>query len=200
MKIIGIAGGSGTGKTTLARQLVDKYPDKIDMVSLDKYKKVSENTANLPRVNGLIDWDHPDTNDWEKLLDDIKTLRSGTLVTIDIWTLGDDPQDPKYKIVKSRTIYPKDILIIEGYLALWHKDLRDLYARSYFLQSDQEARLQRRDRIVDSIYDREIHVPMHNEYVEPTKKYAGVILDVSKLNSAEVLDKLIQDLKKSNLL
>lgn len=200
MKIIGIAGGSGTGKTTIARQLVDKYPDKIDMISLDKYKKVSENTSNLPKVNGLIDWDHPDTNDWGKLLGNIKTLQSGTPVTIDIWTLGDDPQDPKYKIVKSRTIYPKDILIIEGYLALWRKDLRDLYARSYFFQSDQETRLQSRSRVVDAAYDKEIHVPMHNEHVEPTKKYADVILDVSKLNSDEVLDKLVQDLKKSELL
>jgi len=200
MKIIGIAGGSGSGKTTLARHLVDKYPDTIDMISLDKYKKVSENTANLPKVKGIIDWDHPDTNDWDKLLSDIETLQGGTPVTIEIWTLGDDPQNPQYKIVKSRTIYPRGILIIEGYLALWHKDLRKLYSRSYFLQIDQEARLQRRDRVVEAGYDKEIHIPMHNEYVEPTKKFADVLLDVSSLSEDEVFEKAVQDLKKSHLL
>jgi uridine kinase len=200
MKIIGIAGGSGSGKTTLARRLAEKYPDKIDMINLDKYKKVSENTSNLPRVNGIIDWDHPVTNDWDKLLADIKTLQGGSPVTIDIWTLGDDPQNPQYKIVKSRTIYPRDILIIEGYLALWHPNLRKLYARSYFLLMSREARLQRRDRVVTASYDKEIHIPIHNEHVEPTKKYADILLDVSNLSEDEVFEKVTEDLKKPHLL
>lgn len=201
MKLIGIAGGSGSGKTTLTRRFVEKYPDKIDIITLDKYRKVEEDTSKLPRINGFIDWDHPDTNDWVELLADIKILLGGSPVTIDIWTLGPDPlKNPEYKIVKSRTIYPRDILIVEGYLVLWHEMLRKLYSRSYFLQVDQETRLQRRDRVVDATYDKEIHIPMHNEYVEPTKKYADVVLDVSKLDAGEVFEEIIQDLKKANLL
>ena len=200
MKIIGVGGGSGSGKTSLARSLVEKYTDKFDMISLDKYKKVSEDISNLPRVKGLIDWDHPTTNNWGKLLKDIKTLQSGSTVTIDIWTLGDNPQDPKYKVVKTRTISPRDILIIEGYLALWHKDLRNLYARSYFLEIEQDVRLKRRDRVVDKIYDKEIHIPSHNEYVEPTRKFADVVLDISKLSFQKVIETVIQDLKNSELL
>ncbi len=200
MKVIGIAGGSGAGKTTLVRKLVEKYPDQIDMINLDKYKKVSEKVADLPKVKGIIDWDHPDTNDWVKVLNDIKTLQSGPPVTLDIWTLGPDPQKPEYKIVKSRTIYPKEILIVEGYLALWREDLRSLYSRSYFLQIDEKTRLQRRDRVVDSAYDKEIHIPMHNKYVEPTKQFADTILAVSKLNADRVFEQVVQDLKASNLL
>lgn len=201
MKIVGIAGGSGSGKTPLTCRLVEEYPDKIDMISLDKYKKVDEDTSKLPRKDGFIDWDHPDTNDWNKLLGDIETLQSGSSVNIDIWTLGEDPlNNPEYKIVKSRTIRPKDILIVEGYLVLWHPDLRKFYSRSYFLHIDQDIRLQRRDRAVDSEYDTTIHIPMHKKYVEPTKIYADVELDVSKLDENEVFEKIVQDLKKTHLL
>lgn len=201
MKIIGIAGGSGSGKTTLVRRLVEKYPDTIDIITLDKYRKVEEDTSKLPRINGFIDWDSPETINWDKLLTDIKVLLGGSPVTIDIWTLGEDPlKNPQYKVVKYRTVYPRDILIVEGYLILWHEMLRKLYSRSYFLHVDQEIRLQRRDRVVDATYDKEIHIPMHDKYVEPTKKYADVLLDVSKLDAGEVFEKIVQDLKKSHLL
>ena len=68
MRIIGITGGSGSGKSTLATRLVEKYPDKIESLDLDKYKKASTNKADLPTFNGMVDWDHPDTIRWQKLL------------------------------------------------------------------------------------------------------------------------------------
>ncbi len=201
MKIIGIAGGSGSGKTTLAQLLAEKYPDKIDIITLDKYRNVKEDTSKLPRRNGFIDWDSSETIKRDKFLLDIRTLQNGKAVTIDIWTLGNDPlKNPEYKIIKSRTIYPRDILIVEGYLVLWHEALRKLYSRSYFLQVEQETRLKRRDRAIDPVYDEAIHIPMHNKYVEPTKKFADVTIDVSELSEEEVFGKIVQDLKKSHLL
>jgi len=201
MKIIGIAGGSGSGKTTLAKKLGATYPDQIDIITLDKYRKVDEDISKLPRQNGFIDWDSSETIDWDKLLTDVKTLQNGSSVTINVWTLGDDPlKNPKYKIVKSRTTHPKNILIIEGYLALWHEELRKIYSRSYFIQVEQEVRLQRRDRIVDAEYDKAIHIPMHKKYVEPTNKYAEVVLNASKLSAGEVFEKMFRDSKKSHLI
>ena len=199
MKIVGIAGGSGSGKSTLAKQLVEKYPDKIETINLDKYKISSTNKADFPLVNGMVDWDNPSITRWQKLLNDIKTLQNGTPVTIEIRSVL-KPQELVYIKTKLRTIYPKEILIIDGYLSLWHKELRSFYSRKYFLLLDQKTRFQRRDKIVDFDYDKEIHVPAHNKYVEPTKKFADLVLDASKLNVNQVFEEVEEDLKKLDLL
>lgn len=199
MKIVGITGGSGSGKSTLASRLVDKYPDKIETINLDKYKIASTNKNDFPLVKGMVDWDDPSIIRWQKLLDDIETLQNGIPVTIEIRSVL-QPQELVYQKTKYRTAYPKEILIIEGYLSLWHKDLRSLYSRKYFLLLDQKTRFQRRDKIVEPAYDKEIHIPVHNKYVEPTKKFADIVLDASKLNADEVFEKINHDLKISNLL
>lgn len=199
MKIVGIAGGSGSGKSTLAKQLFEKYPDKIETLNLDKYKIGSTNKADFPLVNGMVDWDNPSITRWQKLLGDIKTLQNGAPVTIEIRSVL-KPQELVYIKTKFRTIYPKEILIIEGYLSLWRKELRRFYSRKYFLLLDQKTRFQRRDKIVDPAYDKEIHIPTHNKYVEPTKKFADIVLDASKLNADQVFEEVEEDLKKSDIL
>jgi len=199
MKIIGIAGGSGSGKSTLVAHLVEKYPDKIETINLDKYKKSSTNKEDFPSFKGLVDWDHPRIIRWQKLLKDIKTLQKGVPVTSKIRSVL-KPQDLVYKKTKFRTIYPREILIIEGYLSLWYEPLRSLFARKYYLDLDQETRMQRRDKIADPLYDKEIHIPAHNKYVDPTKQFADLVLDASKLNADQILEVVVQDLKKSNLL
>jgi uridine kinase len=199
MKIIGIAGGSGSGKSTIASLLVNKYPDKTESINLDKYKIGSTNKTDFPLVKEMVDWDDPSIIRWQKLLDDIKTLQNGNPVTIEIRSVL-KPQELLYKKTKSRTIYPKEILIVEGYLSLWHKGLRGLYSRKYYLDLDQKTRFQRRDKIVDSAYDKEIHIPAHNKYVEPTKEFADIVLDASRLNADQIFEKVEQDLKKSEIL
>jgi len=198
MEIIGIAGGSGSGKSTLAAFLVEKYPDKFETINLDKYKISSTNKEDFPSFKGMVDWDYPDIIRWKKLIKDIKTLQNGTPVTIKIRSVI-KPQELIYKKTKFRTIYPREILIIEGYLSLWQEPLRSLFSRKYFLDLDEKTRLQRRDKIVDPLYDKEIHIPAHNKYVEPTKKFADIVFDASKLSADEILEKVIRDLKKSNL-
>jgi uridine kinase len=199
MKIIGIAGGSGSGKSTLAARLVEKYPDKIETINLDKYKNASINKEDFPSFKGMVDWDHPDIILWEKILKDIKILQKGVSVTIKIRSVL-KPQDLVYKKTKFRTIYPREILIIEGYLSLWHEPLRSLFARKYYLDLDEKSRLQRRDKIADPVYDKEIHIPAHNKYVEPTKQFADVVLDASELNEDQMFEEILQDLKKFHLL
>jgi len=199
MEIIGIAGGSGSGKSTLAAFLVEKYPDKFETINLDKYKISSTNKEDFPSFKGMVDWDYPDIIRWKKLIKDIKTLQNGTPVTIKIRSVI-KPQELIYKKTKFRTIYPREILIIEGYLSLWQEPLRSLFSRKYFLDLDEKTRLQRRDKIVDPLYDKEIHIPAHNKYVEPTKKFADLVLDASKLNADQILEEVTEDLRKAHLL
>ncbi|MCH8821022.1 hypothetical protein IID23_00685 [Patescibacteria group bacterium] len=196
MKIISIAGGSGSGKSTLSYRLVDTYPKKVEMLTLDDYQLEDDGRNKLPTLKGMINWDHPDVIRWEKLLKDIEILRSGKPVTIRTWSDRSNPDYFEHKNMIPRTIHPKEVLIIEGYLSLWHKDLRDLYSRKYYLDIDQKTSQERRDKFVDPVYDKEVLTPMHIKYVEPTKKFADVVLNVSKMSSDEVFDKVDQDLMK----
>ncbi len=196
MKIIGIAGGSGSGKSTLSYRLVDTYPKKVEMVTLDDYQLEDDGKTKLPNLNGMINWDHPDVIRWEKLLDDIEILRAGKPVTIKTWSDRSNPDYFKHRKMIPRTIYPKEILIIEGYLSLWNEKLRDLYSKKYYLDIDQKTSFERRDKFVDPNYDKQVLTPMHIKYVEPTKKFADVVLNVAKMNSDEIFDKVDQGLRK----
>ena len=166
------------------------------MLTLDDYQLEDDGRNKLPTLKGMINWDHLDVIRWEKLLKDIETLKHGKTVTIKTWSDRSNPDYFKHKKMKPRTIYPKEILIIEGYLSLWHKDLRDLYSRKYYLDIDQKTSQERRDKFVDPVYDKEVLTPMHIKYVEPTKKFADVVLNVSKMSSDEVFDKVDQDLMR----
>lgn len=200
MNIIGIAGGSGSGKSTVAYRLVDKYPNTFEVLNFDDYQKINDPKQKLPTLHGVINWDYPDVIEWDKLVSDIKILQSGQSVTIQTWAHRSNTDYFKHKKMISRTIYPRKVLIIEGYLALWNEDLRKLYERKYYLNIDNKTSIKRREKFVGSFYDKNILLPMHKKYVEPTKRYADVVLDVSKLDAGEVFEEIIQDLKKSNLL
>src|SRR4030042_5109136 len=113
MKIVGIGGGSGSGKSTIASLLVNKYPDRIESINLDKYKISSTSRNYFPIVKGMIDWDSPDIIRWQKLIKDIKTLQSGSLVTIKIRSAL-KPQELVYKKTKLGTFYQNEILIVGG--------------------------------------------------------------------------------------
>jgi uridine kinase len=203
MKIIGIAGGTGSGKSTITYRLVDTYPDIFEVLNFDDYQRLREDKKKLPVLHGMINWDTPHVIDWGKLFSDIKTLQNVIPVTIQTWAHRSNPEYFKHKKMISRTIYPKEVLIIEGYLALWHNDLRKLYSRTYYLLADKETMLQRRDKFADNVkkeYETKVLIPMHKKYVEPTKEFADIVLDASKLNADQIFEKVEQDLKKSDIL
>ena len=148
----------------------------------------------------MINWDHPNIIRWEKLLADVKTLQRGMSVTISTWSHRSNPDYFTHRRIIPRTIFPKRILIIEGYLALWNKKLRSLYRRSYYFNIDRDSSLKRREKFDDSEYDTKVLIPMHKKFVEPTKEYADLAIDVSKINEVEVFKKIESDLKASKLL
>ncbi len=194
MKIIGISGGSGSGKSTVAYKLVDDHPDTFEVLNFDDYQKADNSKSRLPTLHGMINWDHPDVMNWGKLLSDIKTLQSGNPVTIQTWAHRSNPDYFKRKKMIHRTIYPKKKLIIEGYLTLWNKEIRDLCVRKYYLDVDNETSLKRRNKFVDPVYDKKVLGPMHKKYVEPTKKFADLVLDANKSDPKAIADEILKDL------
>lgn len=192
MLIIGIAGGSGAGKSTVSYSLVDADPDRFEVLNLDDYQKVKDST-DLPMMHGMVNWDHPDAVNWPKLRQDIEALREGHTIHLDVWAHRSNPDYAQHKQLKSRTIYPKPVVIVEGYLALY-KEAIDLYDKTFYLDLDADSRFQRRLKarggqdllITENEYPEKVLKPMHQLYVEPTKHKADVIIAVQGKSVPEI--------------
>jgi len=186
--LIGIAGGTGAGKSTLAFALVNKYPNKLTIFHVDDYQKEERD---VPILKGMPNWDHPDAIDFKRLLTDLQRLKAGKVIIVQT---KNEQFNPNYEDVGRlpMKIEPKPIILVEGYLALSNPSLRSLLDYKIFLHLDSDVRLSRRSKFIDpkhELYDEKILIPMHKQYVEPTKKYANTIIDVAKYTKEQMLTK-----------
>ena len=180
MTIIGIAGGTGSGKTTVVKRIAKALPPHCAaVVPLDAY--YNDTTELTPEERAAINFDHPDAFDWKLLTEHIKKLKNGEAI-----------EQPTYSYIESNrqkeTIHvePKPVIIIEGIMALHHKKLRDMMDLKIFVDTDDDVRLIRnirrdvveRGRTVDMVLDRyeKVLKPMHEQFIEPTKKFADLII------------------------
>ena len=180
MIIIGIAGGTGSGKTTVVRKIVDSFPvGEVALLSLDSHYKDSSHIPIEERQN--INFDHPDAFDWDLLSQQVEMLRQGIAI-----------EQPVYSYLTSsrqkETLHtePREVVIIEGILALSDKRLRKQMDLKVFVDADPDERLIRviqrdvveRGRTAEAVMERYVKVlkPMHQEFIEPAKQYADLII------------------------
>ena len=180
MYIIGIAGGTGSGKTTVVRKIVESLPgSQVAVIPQDSY--YNDNTGIPMEERRKINFDHPNAFDWKLLIHQINELREGRAI-----------EQPTYSYIESNRmpetihIEPCEVIIIEGIMALCRKELRDLMDLKIFVDADPDDRLIRvitrdmaeRGRTAQMVMDRYIDVlkPMHLEFIEPTKRYADLII------------------------
>ncbi|MBQ2553718.1 MAG: uridine kinase [Prevotella sp.] len=180
MTIIGIAGGTGSGKTTVVRKIVETLPPHyVAVVPLDSYYNDTTHMTDEERRN--INFDHPDAFDWKLLIRQINTLRNGEAI-----------EQPTYSYILSNRlketvhVEPKPVIIIEGIMTLINKRLRDMMDLKIFVDTDPDERLIRniqrdvveRGRTVDMVLKRYLDVlkPMHEQFIEPSKKFADLII------------------------
>lgn len=187
--LIGIAGGSGAGKSTLAFGLKDSLPDKVTIIHFDDYQK---KRADAPVFDGMTNWDHPGAIDFEKLILDLKKILNGESVSIQTRNERDNPEFPKTRERKEVVLQSLPIIILEGYLCLYDKRVRDLLDYSVYLDIPHETRIARRTKSVDENYVSSILIPMHQQFVEPTKNFADLVIDVSNLSAENVLRKVLE--------
>lgn len=186
--MVGIAGGSGTGKSTLAYTLRDKYPEKIAILRFDDYQM--EDERSVPVFGGFRNWDHPDCIEFEKLLKDLQGLKNGSSIIVRTWG---SRENPDYKITGVRlpiTIEPKSVILVEGYLVLWHPSVREFLELKIYLEADESTRVKRRNKLQDERYkgyEERVLIPMHNRYLAPTKNYADYIFDTSEGGSKNLI-------------
>lgn len=180
MTIIGIAGGTGSGKTTVVRKIAEALPPHhVVVVPLDSYYNDTSHMTEEERH--AINFDHPDAFDWKLLIKQVNELRNGQVV-----------EQPTYSYIKCNRlketlhVEPKPVIIIEGIMTLLNKKLRDMMDLKIFVDTDSDERLIRniqrdvleRGRTVDMVISRYLEVlkPMHEQFIEPTKKYADLII------------------------
>lgn len=179
--IIGIAGGSGSGKTTIANEIYNQLHqnDRILTITQDSYYKDNDNLSMDERQK--INYDHPDAFDMELLVDQLKELMSYNPVEMPVYDFTAHTRSKK-------TIHtePADIIILEGILVLADEKLRNLMDIKVFVDTDEDIRfirrLQRdteqRGRTVNSVIEQYLETvkPMYNQFIEPTKRYANIIV------------------------
>lgn len=180
MLIIGIAGGTGSGKSTVVRKIVDSLGEKeVVVLPQDSYYKDSSHVPVEERQN--INFDHPDAFEWSLLAKHVADLRNGKCI-----------EQPIYSYLtctrQAETIHiePREVIIIEGILALCDEELRQMMDLKVFVDADADERLIRviqrdiieRGRTAEDVMKRYVKVlkPMHNQFIEPCKRYADLIV------------------------
>lgn len=190
MLIIGIGGGTGCGKTTVVNTILKELPEgEVGVISQDSYYKDTSHLSFEERVK--INFDHPRSIDFELLEKHLKDLKEGKSI-----------DQPVYSFVKhNRTgdvivTQPRKVMIVEGILILSHPEIRELFDIKIFVHADSDERLIRRlkrditerGRDIDEVLTRYQTTlkPMHQQFIEPMKEYADIIIPNNKYNTVAV--------------
>jgi len=200
MLIIGIAGGTGSGKTTVVRKIIERLPKgEVAVLPQDSYYRDSSHLPLEKRQE--INFDHPNSIEFELLQNHLKQLKAG---------LGIDQPIYSYltctRSEETIPVQPTEVVIIEGILALTQPELRDLMDIKVFVDCDADDRLNRvikrdiveRGRSVEKVLARyeDVLKPMHLQFIEPTKRYADIIVPQGG-NNHVAIDILTQFIQKN---
>ncbi len=180
MLIIGIAGGSGSGKTTVVKEITRRLSGKVVVIPQDSYYKDSSHLP--PEERQKINFDHPDAIDFKLLCRQINELRQGKTI-----------EQPVYSYItcsrsktETVTVEPAEVIIVEGILVFTCKELRDQMNIKLFVDADDDDRLMRiiirdieeRGRTIATAMEHytETVKPMHLQFIEPSKRYADIVI------------------------
>ena len=190
MLIIGIAGGTGCGKTTVVNKILNELPEgEVGIISQDSYYNDTSHLSYDERIK--INFDHPRSIDFDLLIQHLKALKNNQTI-----------KQPVYSFVKhNRTgdfvlTLPRKVIIVEGILILTNPELRDLFDIKIYIHADSDERLIRRlkrditerGRDLDEVLTRYQNTlkPMHTQFIEPTKEHADIIIPNNKHNIVAV--------------
>ncbi|SCY10034.1 uridine kinase [Nonlabens sp. Hel1_33_55] len=190
MLILGIAGGTGSGKTTVVDQVAHQYPDTdVTVISQDSYYKDTSHLTYEERVK--INFDHPSSIDFALLKEHLMELRKGNSIEQPVYSFVDHNRTSETVLT-----VPSSVIIVEGILILTLPEIRELFDIKVYIDCDSDERLIRRlkrdisdrGRDLDEVLDRYQNTlkPMHQQFIEPTKAYADVIIPTNRLNEVGV--------------
>jgi uridine kinase len=201
--VIGITGGTGSGKSTIAREIYKQFDATcIAMIEQDSYYKDQSNLSFEERIK--TNYDHPDAFDTSLLVEHLNLLLEGQVIEKPIYNF-----EIHNRIEQTVSVEPKEIIIVEGILVLQEKVLRDMLDIKIYVDTDADVRFIRRlvrdinerGRTTDSVINQYLNVvkPMHEQFTEPTKRHADIIIpegghnkvavDIITANISQILQK-----------
>ena len=190
MLILGIAGGTGSGKTTVVNQILNELPnEEVTVISQDSYYNATDDLTYKERTK--INFDHPRAIDFDLLVQHLAELKENNAIEQPIYSFA------KHNRTKDTIItHPSKVLIVEGILIFTNKELRDMIDIKIYVHADSDERLirrmrrdiQERGRDMDEVLQRyqETLKPMHEQFIEPTKMYADIIIPNNRYNTVAV--------------
>ncbi|KMN82631.1 MULTISPECIES: uridine kinase [Chromobacterium] len=178
--IIGVAGGSGSGKTTVTNQVLETIGSEMAAVIIqDYYYRDQSHLTFEQRL--ATNYDHPQAFDWPLLIEHIDDLRNGRAIEMPVYDFANHT-----RAEETITVQPAPVIVIEGLFPLYDAALRDMMSLKIFVDTDSDVRFIRRlkrditerGRTTDSVIEQYLTTvrPMHNQFIEPTKRFADVIL------------------------
>lgn len=198
--LIGVAGGSNSGKTTITARLSELMgPERLSLIKLDSYYVVRSDEP--LEVRAAANYDHPDAFDWDLLNDHLAALTAGASVEVPIYDYSIHDRSERSEIVE-----PARVVVVEGILVLWEPRLRERFDLKIFVDTPADLRIIRRlrrdvaerGRTPESILDQYLDTvrPSHELFIEPSKRYADVIVPEGGLNrpALEVLLARVREL------
>ncbi len=195
--IIGIAGGTGSGKTTLTERLKAEFQGDVSVLYHDNYYKSHSDMTYEERAK--LNYDHPDAFETERMIADLQALRRGETVLCPVYDYTIHDRSPETLEVR-----PTKVILVEGILIFENKALRDLMDIKIFVDTDADVRILRRimrdvkkrGRSLDSVVQQYLTTvkPMHEQFVEPSKRYADIVVPEGGRNLV-ALDMIIQRIR-----
>jgi uridine kinase len=177
--VIGIAGGTGAGKTTVAREVADSVGEAVTRVPIDNYYHDLSHLAMDERE--AVNYDHPDAFEWSLLIEHLDALLMGQPIEMPQYDFGVHNR-------KDETVHvtPSDVIVVEGIFALYDADITDRLDLKVYVETDADVRILRRirrdvierDRELETVVEQYLDTvkPMHEQFVAPTKKHADIII------------------------
>ena len=195
---IGIAGGTGSGKTTITKRIIERFGGDVSVVNHDNYYKAHDDMTYEERCK--LNYDHPDAFENELMIEHLKQLKAGRSVRCPVYDYTIHNRSKEFITIK-----PAKVIIVEGILILADKQLCDEMDIRVFVDTDADVRILRRiirdvkkrDRTLDSVVDQYLTTvkPMHEAFVEPSKKNAHIIIPEGGRNLV-ALDMLVGRIEK----
>ena len=177
--VVGIAGGTGAGKTTVAREITEEVADSVTRIPMDNYYKDLSHMEFEERKE--VNYDHPSAFEWELLREHFSALLSGQSIEMPQYDFSVHNRKEE-----TETVEPTDVIVLEGIFALYDEDVNEMLDVRVYVETDADVRILRRierdvverGRDLEGVIDQYLSTvkPMHEQFVEPTKKRADIII------------------------